>query len=118
MAIRRGVFSTKSRKALKTGWLITAGVLALYVGVVQPRERERGIAAEKASGLAASAAVLLRSRFTLSFPCDPPPRNPHAPRLSNPDNISAIYLQSFAPKFPQKKAGPLGGAGFCLDFLV
>lgn len=53
MAICWGVFSTKSKKALKTGWLITAGVLALYVGVIQPRERARGIASEKATGLAA-----------------------------------------------------------------
>ncbi|MBZ5548697.1 MAG: DUF4349 domain-containing protein [Acidobacteriia bacterium] len=53
MAIRWGVFSTKSRKALKTGWLITAGVVALYLGVIQPRDRARGIATEKTSGLAA-----------------------------------------------------------------
>ena len=53
MAIRWGVFSTRSKKALKTGWLITAGILALYVGVIQPRERARGIASEKATGLAA-----------------------------------------------------------------
>ena len=52
MAIRWGVFSTKSRKALKTGWLITAGVVALYLGVIQPRDRARGIATEKTSGLA------------------------------------------------------------------
>jgi len=53
MAICWGVFSTKSKKALKTDWLITAGALALYVGVIQPRERARGIASEKATGLAA-----------------------------------------------------------------
>lgn len=53
MAIRWGVFSTRSKKAVKTGWLIAAGVLALYVGVIQPRERARGIASEKATGLAA-----------------------------------------------------------------
>src|ERR1700704_1751402 len=53
MAIRWGVFPTKSKKAFKTGWLISAGVLALYVGVIQPRERARGIASEKATGLAA-----------------------------------------------------------------
>ena len=41
MAICWGVFSTKSKKALKTGWLITAGVLAFYVGVIQPRERRQ-----------------------------------------------------------------------------
>jgi hypothetical protein len=53
MVIRWGVFYTKSRTALKTGWLITAGVIALYVGVTQPLDRARGIASEKASGLAA-----------------------------------------------------------------
>jgi uncharacterized protein DUF4349 len=53
MAICWGAFSAKSKKALKTGWLITAGVLAFYVGVIQPRERARGIASEKATGLAA-----------------------------------------------------------------
>jgi len=53
MGICWGAFSTKNKKALKTGWLITAGVLAFYVGVIQPRERARGIASEKATGLAA-----------------------------------------------------------------
>jgi hypothetical protein len=53
MRIRWGVLWTKSRKALKTGWLITAGVLALYLGVIQPRERARGIASERSTGLAA-----------------------------------------------------------------
>jgi Domain of unknown function (DUF4349) len=52
MAIRWGAFSTKSRKAVKTGWLIAAGLVALYVGVIQPRTQERGIARQKASGLA------------------------------------------------------------------
>jgi hypothetical protein len=51
MVIRWGVFSTKSRKALKTGWLITAGVVALYWGVIQPREQARGIASERGTGL-------------------------------------------------------------------
>jgi hypothetical protein len=53
MGIRWGVFSAKSRTALKTAWLITAGVIALYLGVIQPRDQARGIASEKASGLAA-----------------------------------------------------------------
>ncbi|HTF42795.1 MAG TPA: DUF4349 domain-containing protein [Terriglobales bacterium] len=53
MVIRWGVFSTKSRPALKTGWLIAAGVVALYWGVIPPRDQARGIASEKASGLAA-----------------------------------------------------------------
>ena len=53
MVIRWGVFFAKSRTALKTGWLITAGVVALYLGVIQPRDQARGIASQKASGLAA-----------------------------------------------------------------
>ena len=44
MGIRWGVFSAKSRTALKTGWLITAGVVALYLGLIQPRDQTRGIA--------------------------------------------------------------------------
>jgi hypothetical protein len=52
MVIRWGVFSAKSGSALKTGWLITAGVFTLYLGIVQPRERARGIASERATGLA------------------------------------------------------------------
>lgn len=53
MVIRWGVFFTKRRTALKTGWLITAGVVALYLGVIQPHDQTRGIASQKASGLAA-----------------------------------------------------------------
>jgi hypothetical protein len=53
MVIRWGVFAAKSRMAPKTGWLITAGVVALYLGVIQPRDQARGIASEKATGLAA-----------------------------------------------------------------
>ena len=55
MVIRWGVFSAKSGTALRTGWLITAGVVALYLGVIHPRERARGIASEKAAGLAAAS---------------------------------------------------------------
>ena len=47
------MLSAKSRTALKTGWLITAGVVALYLGLIQPRDQARGIASEKATGLAA-----------------------------------------------------------------
>jgi len=52
MVIRWGVFSAKSKSALKTGWLITAAVVALYLGIIQPRDRSRGIAAQKSTGLA------------------------------------------------------------------
>lgn len=54
MVICWGTFSTKSKKALKIGWLITAGLVAFYEGFVQPRERYGGIAAERSRGLAAT----------------------------------------------------------------
>jgi hypothetical protein len=53
MVIRWGEFSAKSGTALKTGWLITAGAVALYLGVIQRHDQARGIASEKAPGLAA-----------------------------------------------------------------
>jgi hypothetical protein len=53
MVIPWGVLSTKSRHALKVGWLITAGLVALYVGVIEPRDRYRGITKQKGTGLAA-----------------------------------------------------------------
>jgi len=43
----------KSKKPLKTGWLITAGLMALYFGTVRLHDG-RGIAAEKGIGVAAS----------------------------------------------------------------
>jgi hypothetical protein len=45
----------KSRKRLKTGWLITAGLVALYLGAVQPMNSMKGIATEKGTGLAAGS---------------------------------------------------------------
>ena len=52
MAIRWGVFSNKSKVALRIAWLIVAGVVALYWGVIQPRDQLRGIAKQKGTGLA------------------------------------------------------------------
>jgi hypothetical protein len=53
MAVRWGVFSTKSRQALKLGWIVTAGLVALYLGVIQPREQARSVASQKSNGLGA-----------------------------------------------------------------
>ena len=53
-----GIFWTKSRKALKAGWLITAVLVALYAGLIEPRQRWHGIAMQKATGLAAVAGEL------------------------------------------------------------
>ena len=55
MNIRWGVLSARTSKALKAGWLITAALIAFYVGMVEPRNRHRGIAMERRSGLAAVA---------------------------------------------------------------
>jgi hypothetical protein len=52
MVIGWGMLWTKSRKGLKVGWLVTAGLLALYMGLMQPREQYRGIAQQKGTGLA------------------------------------------------------------------
>jgi len=57
MDIRWGVFSAKSERALKLGWLVTAVLVAVYIGLIAPRERERGIASEKAMGLASVAGT-------------------------------------------------------------
>jgi len=43
----------RSRKWLKTGWLITAGVMAVYIGAIQPQQDFRGIAEQRATGLGA-----------------------------------------------------------------
>lgn len=55
MVIRWGVLSGNTGKWLKTGWLISAGLVALYVGVIEPRDRGRGIDREKGMGLAATS---------------------------------------------------------------
>src|SRR5437899_5793071 len=53
MQIPWGTFWRKSRKWLKTGWLIMAGIAAIYYGAIQPSQAFRGIAMERASALAA-----------------------------------------------------------------
>jgi hypothetical protein len=42
----------RSRKYLKAGTLVTAGIVALYVGAIRPGEIQRGIASERSTGLA------------------------------------------------------------------
>ena len=55
MAIRWGVLSAKSKKPLNIAWMITAGLLAFYVGSVLPRERDHSVAQSKGTGLASVA---------------------------------------------------------------
>jgi hypothetical protein len=55
MVIRWGEFSSKISPALTRGWLITAGVGALYLGVIQPHHQAKreALPRRRASGLAA-----------------------------------------------------------------
>src|SRR5260370_17864886 len=46
-------FWLQGRKWLKTGWLISAVLVALYAGVIRPSRAFRGIAMEKTTALAA-----------------------------------------------------------------
>ncbi len=54
MVIQWGVLWNKSTRALKAGWLVTAGLLALYIGLVRPRNQEFEVEQTKATGLASS----------------------------------------------------------------
>jgi hypothetical protein len=53
MRIVWGSFWQRSRKWLKTGWLITAGVVAIYVGAIEPQQNAREIRSQRANGLGA-----------------------------------------------------------------
>jgi len=55
MQIPWGSLWQKSKKPLKAGWLIAAGLIAVYLGAVQPRESETESSAERVSGLSATA---------------------------------------------------------------
>jgi len=50
MQIPWGSWLQKSRKLLKAAWLITAGVIALYIGAIQPRENARDLTVERRDG--------------------------------------------------------------------
>ena len=41
---------------LQTGWLVAAGIVALYVGLLRPHEAQRGVANSRATGLTAVQA--------------------------------------------------------------
>ncbi len=53
MKITWGTLWLGSRKWLKTGWLVTAFLVAIYGGVIRPSRAFRGIAMEKTTALAA-----------------------------------------------------------------
>jgi hypothetical protein len=45
----------RSGRNLRVGWLVTAGIVALYVGAIRPYEGTGGIACERSTGLASVA---------------------------------------------------------------
>ena len=47
---------------LKTGWMVTAGIVALYIGVVRPYEVQYGINNSKSTGLSADETERLHFR--------------------------------------------------------
>jgi len=57
-----GSFWQGSRKWLKVGWLIAAGLVAVYIGAVEPMQLKRIIAEQKATGLGAVAGGSLMPR--------------------------------------------------------
>jgi Domain of unknown function (DUF4349) len=50
-----GDFWSRSGKWLKVGWLVTAGLVALYIGVIEPRQMAREVSASRSTGLGAVA---------------------------------------------------------------
>ena len=66
MQIRWDSFWHKSRAHLKTGWLIAAGLVALYLGAIVPLENTRSISVRKATGL--GAVAFERRSFPLRSP--------------------------------------------------
>lgn len=55
MEIAWGKLWQGSSKRLKAGWLITSGLIAIYLGAVEPMNRFREIATQKQTGLGAVA---------------------------------------------------------------
>jgi hypothetical protein len=55
MQTRWSSYWHKSKAYVKTGWLITAGLVALYLGAIEPLENAREINNQKATGLGAVA---------------------------------------------------------------
>ena len=66
MQTRWGSFWQNSRAYLRTGWLITAGLVALYLGAIAPLENARSISLHRATGL--SAVATERRSFSLRSP--------------------------------------------------
>ena len=55
MEIAWGKFWQVSRGRLRTGWLITAGLVAVYIGAIEPMNRYREIATQGETGIGAVA---------------------------------------------------------------
>ena len=57
MEIAWGKFWLANQNRLKAAWLVTAGLAAFYIGVLQPAEQRRAIFDERATGLGSEAGL-------------------------------------------------------------
>jgi len=55
MGIAWGKLWQAGRSRLRTGWLITAGLVAIYIGAIEPMNRYREVATPRGTGIAALA---------------------------------------------------------------
>lgn len=89
-------FLTRSRN-LKAGWLVTAGIVALYVGVIRPNEGVRGINNSRAVGLteqrAEPAGLWRQARFGLQAGVSRD-RIPDADKSSEEPRVQTIAMLS------------------------
>jgi len=113
-------FWQKSRKWLKVGWLIAAGLVAIYVGVIAPRERARGLADEKQTGLGATDKVALmgglvggeenREFQATGSPAPPPPPGSEDRKLVRTASLDLIVKNpASAAEQVRQLAERLGG---------
>jgi len=101
-----GNFWQKARKPFKTGWLIFAGFIAVYIGAIQPRMAHKDVRTERGAGMAPRLTSVpaegvvggvpgastsygyedsLQGASVAGLPAPPPP-----PRKSPPDDRKMI----------------------------
>jgi hypothetical protein len=93
---------------LRNGWLITAGIVALYVGAVRPREFTGGINNSKATGLSAqvSKAKPFGEWRNMRLVSEPRDRSVGADQVSKPQMAMSLIAGLASPATqPQEAIG-------------
>jgi Domain of unknown function (DUF4349) len=90
MALKWGELARKNGKWLMPAWLIAAGLVALYFGMVEPRNRYRGIAEQRTTGLAWEPQSLWRRNQAMTASSTGAPE----PIQGAGNGLAAGYLQS------------------------